>query len=309
MNGADAGGLRERTADLGYAAGWRLVRTMPDPLAEGLFRRGADAASKRDGRGTRQLRRNLRRVVGPLTTDAELDQLVQAALRSYARYWKEAFRLPTMDKRLIAEEFELHGSDLLDASYAAGRGVILVLPHMANWDVAGVWLIAHGIPFATVVERLKPESLFDRFVAYRQDLGMEIVPLSGGARTASEVLAERLRAGGCICLLGDRDLSARGVEVNLFGEAARIPPGPAMLAAQTGAALHPAGLWNRGRYWSGRVRPAIELPDLGLAAKVRAGTQQVADGLAAEIAEHPADWHMLQRLWVADLAERAAAGR
>ena len=295
-------GVRDRAVDLSFAAGWRLVRAMPESAAHGLFRSAADVGLRRDGRGARQLRRNLRRVVGPLMPEAELTDLVRGGLRSYARYWQEAFRLPSLDKKDVVARFDLDGVDVVDKSIAAGQGVVLVLPHMGNWDVAGLWLIEHGVRFTTVVERLKPDSLFRRFVAYREAIGMEILPLSGGARPTSTVLAERLAAGGCICLVGDRDLSSRGVDVEFFGEVASMPAGPAMLAARTGAALHPVGLWNEGSDWAGRVGEAIALPEGSLAASARVGTQRIADEFSLSIAEHPADWHMLQRLWVSDLA-------
>jgi len=291
---------RKRAVDLGFAIGWRLVRAMPESAAHGLFRSAADVGLRRDVRGARQLRRNLRRVVGPLMPEAELTDLVRAGLRSYARYWQEAFRLPSMDKNDVVARFDLDGVDVMDKSIAAGQGVVLVLPHMGNWDIAGLWLIEHGVPFTTVVERLKPDSLFRRFVAYREAIGMEILPLTGAARPTSTVLAERLAAGRCVCLVGDRDLSSRGVDVEFFGETARMPAGPAMLAARTGAALHPVGLWNNGPDWAGRVGAAITLPEGAVTASARAGTQRIADEFAVSIAEHPADWHMLQRLWVSD---------
>jgi phosphatidylinositol dimannoside acyltransferase len=304
------GDVRERAVDLGFAAGWHLVRAMPESVAYRLFRGAADVGLRRDGRGARQLRRNLRRVVGPLLPEAELTELVRAGLRSYARYWQEAFRLPSMDKKDVVARFDLDGIDVMDKSIAAGQGVVLVLPHMGNWDIAGLWLIEHGVPFTTVVERLKPDSLFRRFVAYREAIGMEILPLTGGARPTSMVLADRLAAGGCVCLVGDRDLSSRGVDVEFFGEIARMPAGPAMLAARTGAALHPVGLWSDGPDWAGRVGAAITLPETALRASVRAGTQRIADEFAVSIAEHPADWHMLQRLWMSDFtagSDEAAA--
>jgi phosphatidylinositol dimannoside acyltransferase len=297
--------VRDRAVDLGFAAGWRLVRAMPESAAHGLFRSAADVGLRRDGRGARQLRWNLRRVVGPLMPEAELTDLVRAGLRSYARYWREAFRLPSMDKKDVAARFDLDGIDVMDKSIAAGQGVVLVLPHMGNWDIAGLWLIEHGVPFTTVVERLKPDSLFRRFVAYREAIGMEILPLTGGAGPTSTVLAERLAAGGCVCLVGDRDLSSRGVDVEFFGETARMPAGPAMLAARTGAALHPVGLWNDGPNWAGRVGGAVALQEGLLTASVRAGTQRIADEFAVSIAAHSADWHMLQRLWVSDFSAGA----
>ena len=302
------GNLRARVVDLGFAAGWGAVKSLPGPVAARAFRVAADAASARNGKGTKQLRRNLRRVV-PQATASELDELVGQGLRSYARYWLETFRLPKMDKATVVALSDANtvGAEHIDAAARAGKGLIIALPHMGNWDVAALWLIARGHPFTTVAERLKPESLFDRFVAYRESLGMEVLPLTGGQSTPSDVLAARLRAGGAICLVAEHDLSRNGIEVQFFGEAAKMPGGPALLAAKTGAALLPVSLWFTPRGWGQWIGPPIELPGTRLTDQVCGGTQALADVFAERIAEHPADWHMLQRLWLADLPARVAA--
>ena len=297
--------VRERATGFGYAAGWSVVKSMPIGMSERAFRAVADAATVRNGTATRQLRKNLRRVVGPGMSELRMDALVGDALRSYARYWLETFRLPRMDKRAVAAAADAGstGAEHLDAVVAAGRGFILALPHIGNWDVAGIWLIdRYGRPFTTVAERLRPASLFDEFVAYRESLGFEVLPLTGGARPAGDVLAERLRAGGGVCLLGDRDLSRNGIVVDFFGEPARMPPGPALLAATTGAALLPVSMWFTPDGWGQRLDPPIEIAGTGrLRDRVVAATQQLADAFARDIAAHPADWHMLQKLWLADV--------
>ena len=295
-------GLRGRLVDAGFAAGWAAVKALPEPAAAAAFRAGADLGARRNGTGARRLRANLRRVAGPDLPEDELDALVARGLRSYARYWKEVFRLPRIGPAGVVAGTRDEGTGNLDAAVAAGRGVICALPHSGNWDVAGVWLVTHGGRFTTVAERLRPESLYRRFLAYREGLGMEVVPLTGGDRPPSEVLAERLRAGGVICLLGDRDLTRGGVDVTFFGERARMPAGPALLAATTGAALLPAGLWFDGDGWGQRIHPPVEVPASGrLRDRVCAATQSLADTYAADIARRPEDWHMLQPLWLADL--------
>ncbi|GGP66963.1 phosphatidylinositol mannoside acyltransferase [Saccharothrix coeruleofusca] len=291
--------MRERLADLAYAAGWRLVRVLPEPVARALFDRAADWAARRGGEGVRQLRANLRRVV-PKAGEQELDELVRLSLRSYARYWREAFRLPSMDLEAAyaACDEMISGHENLDAALAEGRGVVAALPHCGNWDMAGVWLVGHTGGFTTVVERLKPESLYRRFVRFRESLGFEVLPLTGGERPVAAVLAERLRQNKVVCLLADRDLTAGGIPVTFFGERTMMPAGPAHLAATTGAALLPVGLWFTEDGWSFRVHPPIRVagPD-----GVAAATQSLADVFAADIAAHPADWHMMQKLWLADL--------
>jgi KDO2-lipid IV(A) lauroyltransferase len=181
--------------------------------------------------------------------------------------------------------------------------VILALPHSGNWESAGVWLLERGYPFSTVAERLKPESLYERFVAYRESLGMEVLPLTGGDRPPSDVLRDRLRDGRVVCLLADRDLTKRGIDVAFFGATARMPAGPALLAATTGAALVPIGLWFTPGGWGIRVHPEVPIREAGrLRDNVAAATQQVADAFAQDIALRPHDWHMLQRLWLDDLS-------
>jgi phosphatidylinositol dimannoside acyltransferase len=293
--------MKERLTDGLYGLGWATVKRLPEPAAVALGRRIADATWKKRGRGVRQLEANLRRVA-PTATEAELRELSRAGMRSYLRYWMESFRMPVWgEPRIRAGVFIEEVRRLTDAA-DSDRGVILALPHMANYDLAGAWLTTElGIPFTTVVERLKPETLFDRFVAYREGLGMEVLPHSGGA--AFGILARRLRAGGRVALVADRDLSAAGVEVKFFGETARMPAGPAMLAQQTGAVLFPVTLWyDETAVMKGRVHTPVEVPADGTRAeRTAAMTQSLADAFAAGIARHPTDWHMLQRLWLGDL--------
>lgn len=297
--------LADRLTDLGYAAGWRLVRAAPQPLAARAFQSGADLAARRDGPGTRQLRRNLARVV-PSASPAELDALVRDGLRSYARYWQEAFTLPSVDHRALRDRLDgaMEGVEHLDAALAAGRGVVAVLPHSGNWDVAGLWFVGRHGAFSTVVERLRPEALYRRFVDYRSSLGFDIVPLTG-AGSPTPRLIRRLRAGGVVCLLADRDLTGGGAPVEFFGETARMPQGPARLAAATGATLLVIGCWFTPDGWGIRFHPPV--PVRGRHATAEA-TQTVADCFATDIAAHPQDWHMLQPLWTTDLPDPPPIG-
>jgi lauroyl/myristoyl acyltransferase len=247
--------------------------------------------------------------VVPAAGPAELEALVRDGLRSYARYWCEAFRLPNMDRATVLARMDPHVTGIAPMFEALeqGRGVVVALPHSGNWDLAGLWFVATqtrlGRParFTTVVERLAPESLFRRFVAYREGLGFEVLAADDGAQVY-RTLTRRLRDGGLVCLVADRDLGASGVEVTLFGEAARLPTGPARLAATTGALLLPAFPHFTPDGWGVVVGAAIPVPsrDRGDVAKA---TQAVADAFTEMITAVPHDWHMLQRVFLADTAE------
>jgi lauroyl/myristoyl acyltransferase len=288
--------VKDKLIGFGYSAAWGAVRALPLPVARALFRAAADRAYRSNGRGTQRLRGNLRHVAG----EDMPDTLVRDGLRSYARYWMEAFRLPSQTRRQFLDGFFMvpESYQQLKQAVADGNGVVLALPHAANWDVAGAWVTAHGWPLITVAERLKPESVFEQFLAFREKLGMKILPLTGGERPPLDVLAEHLQKGWVVPLLGDRDLSRSGVEVTFFDGRTRMPAGPAILAIRTGAPIFAVDLWFEEERTMARMRRIVPPSDGPLDERVKKTTQQLADAYAAGIADHPQDWHMLQKLWL-----------
>jgi len=295
--------LRSRAAawatDAGFAAGWRAVRMLPEPAARGAFDRAGRWAAGREGKGTRQLRANLRVATGGRLPEPELAALTTHALRSYARYWQEAFRLPAYSTPRIVAGTEVIGREHLEKAHASGRGMVMALPHSGNWDVAGVWFVDYlGGPFMTVAERLKPESLYKRFLQYRESLGFRVVPLTGGPRPSTEVLREWLADGGVTCLLVDRNLGSGGVSVEFLGRTTAMPGGAALLAAQTGAALVPCVCQFTERGWRLVFSPEVPVDGPGrLKDRVAAAMQGVADAFGESIPRQPEDWHMLGRIW------------
>ena len=280
-----------------YLTGWRMVRWLPEPVARTAFDQIADQVHRRDGRSVQRLRDNLRRCVA----EPDLDATTRAGLRSYLRYWCESFRLPSWPIDDLVRRTRVIGEHHLRDPQGAGRGVVAALPHMGNWDWAGAWACATGMPLTTVAERLEPARLYDEFVAFRAGLGMEILPLTGGAPPMRR-LVEAVAEGRLVCLLADRDLSRAGVEVTLLGEPARMPRGPAALARETGVDLVPVTLAYRGRDLELTFHdPVPHRPgDAGLVAMM----QGVADAFSRAVVADPQDWHMMQKVFTADLGAR-----
>jgi phosphatidylinositol dimannoside acyltransferase len=301
--------LSERLTGFAYQLGWKLICRLPASWARRAFAAVADVAWRRQGPKVQVLEANLRRVLSysrqsPDVDGKELRTLSRATLRSYARYWLEVFRLPAIPVERIVSGMHIDpaGEAAMFGHLKAGRGVVLALPHMGNFEQAGAWVVATGAgSFTTVMERLRPESVYEAFVRFRQSLGMEVLPLTGG-QSPFGLLAQRLRGGALVCLVSDRDLTESGVEVEMFGETARIAAGPAVLAVQTGAALMPVATWFDGDDWGAHIYEEIPVPAAGTRSeKVAAMSQQVARVFESAIAEHPQDWHMLQRVFTADL--------
>lgn len=298
-----------------YAFAWRVTGKVPDPVVRGVFRLVADVVWLLRRGGVRQLEANLRRV-RPHASPAEVRRLALHGMRSYMRYFGEAFALVGARPEQIDARVRVVNADLVRAAVAEDRMVVMALGHMGNWDLAGAWAVRNLGRTVTVAERLKPEALFQEFLAFREGIGLEIIALSGpgGGVFRELVRAVKQPTGGLLPLLADRDLTARGVEVDLFGERARVAAGPAALAVATGAPLCATAItYERltgerrraaGTSWGividfGRL---LTVPDdVPRAERVAALTQAWVDDLAAGIARAPEDWHMLQKVFVADL--------
>lgn len=284
-----------------YDAGWKITRTMPEPAANAAFRQMADVLWRRRAGGVDQLEKNLARV-HPESSSEEIRELSRKGMRSYMRYWCEAFRLPAWSRDRIHDTFVLDRKYLLDDALASG-GALMIPAHMANWDHAGAWAAIEYGSVSSIAERLKPEKLFDAFLDFRRSLGMDIIGTGQG--DVLRAMLRRLRDGKLVALMGDRDISRNGVHVDFFGQKASFPAGPALLALMTDVPLHPVTMWFDGDLARGYVHDRIVLPSEGTKdEKVHQIVQQLAVGWEAGIREHSQDWHMLQKVWVSDLEPR-----
>ena len=278
----------------GYNLAWKIIRWIPEGKAYSLADRFADVVYARNGKGVNRLRTNYQRV-RPELDKAQLEFLVNAGMRSYLRYWCDTFRFPAWSKERLLSTTVCENENFLRDPIADKRGCIVALPHAGNWDHAGAYFCATGIPLTTVAEHLKPEKLFRKFLEYRTAIGMEVLDLDS---RSIAVLSQRLRAGKLVALVADRDLSKNGIPVDFFGTGGQMPAGPALLAIQTGADLITAFV----KYEEVGIRiifgEAIAVPATGsVQEKAAVMTQVIADRFAEQLAIHTVDWHMLQRIW------------
>lgn len=287
-----------------YVALSRVALALP----EGLVYRAASAAgavAARFSRKRAQVARNLSRITGNPPGSPEVQRLVVEAYRSYARYWLETFRLVREGREFFLDRFVVRHEERLDEVMAGGRGAVVVVGHLGNWDAAGAWAAASGRRLATVAEVLRPRRLFEFFVAHRERLGMRIYPAAPGV---SLRLAEEVERGAVVAILGDRDLKGTGVEVDFFGEPTTLPPGPAAIALRTGVPVLVAGVYGEvlpsgKRGWVAEISEPIPLPEPGPGA-VEELTRRIGRALEEAIARRPEEWHVFQPFWIADRRAR-----
>lgn len=285
-----------------YFFGWSIVRRISEKSAQSLFSNLGRWMYGRNGKSVDRLRSNLSRVF-PKLAPKDLEVLVRKGVLSYMRYWMETFRSPDWDRERILSTVTVSNEHLLLDPIKNHTGVVVSLPHAGNWDHAGSYFCIRGAQLVTVAEVLKPRALFEKFLAYRQAIGMEVLPLDS---RAFPTLMQRARDGKLIALVADRDLSSSGIDVQFFGGVARMPAGPAIVAIRTGIPLVTAFV----SYTETGIH--VDLKEIAIpngvdeAARVKATVQLCADNFAEGIKAFPHDWHMMQRIWVdGDFVERS----
>ena len=284
-----------------YFFGWAILRRISEKKATNFFQRLGLWMYKKNGKSVERLRSNLARVKPELSPTA-LEDLVRRGLLSYMRYWMDTFRAPDWSRERILSTVTVSNEHLLMDPIKNRTGVVVSLPHAGNWDHAGSYFCSRGAQLVTVVEVLKPRALFEKFLEYRQAIGMEALPLDS---RAFPTLMQRARDGKLIALVADRDLSASGIDVEFFGGIARMPAGPAIVALRTGIPLVTAFVF----YTESGIH--VDLREIAIPAggdeesRIKATVQLCADNFAEGIKSYPQDWHMMQRIWVdGDFVER-----
>jgi lauroyl/myristoyl acyltransferase len=273
--------------------GMRLPRPAGLYAADRYFRLYFDVSSHR----RRIVAGNLSRVLGLPADSAMVQSATRECFRLYGRYWYETFALRAMPWDEVDRRFSIDGLEHIDQAVAKGRGMVIALPHMGNWDAAGHWLCTKGYRLTAVAEMLKPRSAYELFFRHRRALGVNIVPLSDGRRTG-DVLVRLLSENHVVTLVADRDLTRRGVEVEMFGARRVLPAGPAYMALATGTPLCVAAVFTTNQGWHCRINPPVEIERSGgMRGDVTALTHEIAAQFERFIASAPADWHMFQPAW------------
>ena len=278
-----------------YLFAWKVIGILPEKTAYQLANFVSDQILRKNGKGIQRLRSNYKRVV-PSISNSALEALTKEGMRSYLRYWFDTFRLNKWSKSRIIETTFVVRENLLRDPIETKKGCIIALPHAGNWDHAAAYFCSTGIPITAVVEKLKPEAIFKKFLAYRESIGIEAI--SHKEKTIP-ILMERLNQGKLVALVADRDMSRNGIEVNFLGGIAKMPAGPAILAIKTGSPLVTAYIRYLDKGIEITFDETIKLPLTGSEEEqIKIVTQSMADNFAKRIKDSPIDWHMLQRIWV-----------
>lgn len=282
------------------AASWLACR-----LPEGPLVRLADLAGEAwyrlaPGRAS-QARRNLLRVSGALAADGRgsalvraaahdpraLERLVRDAFRHNARYYLEVARTPALVGHELGDRLAIETPEVVDAAFRDGTPVIFVGLHFGAIELPALYLASRVGGAVAPMETVEDVELQAWFARTRGAAGVRIV----GLREARRELLTALRDGVSVGLVGDRDLTGGGQPVTLFGAAANLPLGPAMLAVESGAPLYVAGVRRAGigRY-VGRLDAVPVPPEGSRRERVTAAMTGLALAFEDVVASAPEQW-------------------
>jgi lauroyl/myristoyl acyltransferase len=300
MPGGSQGTGKETLKQTAAFQGYRLVawlgRTLPERSGRRLYTWLGRLGYRVFPAVRATVAANQARVLGRAPEDAVVQASTKEAFARYARYWFDTFHVLGWSDEEVGARHIVDGREHMDAALAKGHGVIFALPHMGNWDVSGRWVASTGNRIVSVAERLEPERLYELFLAHRRELGMEIVGLTDGA--VGQQLAAFLARNGVVALVADRDLTGRGVEVQMFGATRRVPAGPALLSISTGAPLVVVSVYETSEGWRCVMSAPIDVqPSGNRRTDVTALTRRMAAGFERAISASPSDWHLFQPGW------------
>ncbi len=226
---------------------------------------------------------------------------VRKMFASYGQYWGESLWAGPRNVRKVADRFQIEGLDRILDAVEDGRGVVVVLPHVGNWEMAGVAVWGLDLEVVAVAENLANSHIRDWFSRVRALSRINVVFARKGLITD---LQKMLNSRTAVCLPADRDLSGRGVPVRFFGEETTLPAGPLLLGIRSGRPVIPVTVYSRRK--SGYrvvVKPALEIPTRGsLTQRLRRGAQRMAEAFEELILAAPEQWHLLQPNWPSDRA-------
>ena len=267
----------------------RVVTALPSRAAYALADFGGDCWHRFAPARRRLVAANLARVceaTGRPTRGPQFASLVHAAFRNHARYYVELLRAPHYPIERIDEYVQVPEWDQLVPALLGGPA-LLVSSHLGNFEPFGTFIAAHGLRPLAPIEEIEPRALYEFLAARRGATNVDLVPL----RRARRALMQRLRDGGLVGIIGDRDLTGDGQEVTIFGHATAIPVGPASLAVMHRASLLVGRCLRTGPDRFRAEGELLAVPDSGdRRADTASLLRRIAARFEADIGAAPEQW-------------------
>jgi len=246
---------------------------------------------------------NARRFLGPGASDAEVETLRRAIVRSaYTSIYELGRAARSTPAQLRAWVERVDGTEHYGAARESGKGAILVTAHLGPFEVGMSALMARERKIHVVFQRDERASFDQLRSRLRSTLGVAEVAVDDGWSIWGH-LREALEADEVVLIQGDRVMPGqRGVAVPFLGGHVRLPAGPVKLAMLTGSPIIPV---FSVRTRVGRCRVIIDEPifvsrEAGPVDANHPALLRIAKAIERQVAAHPDQWAVYDRAWCED---------
>ncbi|MDZ4198654.1 MAG: lysophospholipid acyltransferase family protein [Kiritimatiellia bacterium] len=248
-------------------------------------------------------RQRIRQALGVGKTDLEIDRIACRAFRNLTFTAVEGLRLSRLTKNWIDRHLNMDVVHMVQRELEKKRGLIVAVPHMGNWELAGIALQSRGVNVLTLVRRQKNPLMNDWINRLRTATGAEAIDTK--SRQVGEVPRKLNGENKLLAILPDVRAKAGGLPIRYLGQDTIIPPGLAQFARAARVPILVAEVYRKGwtrHEWriTGRIEPDFE--QSGEADALRL-TQYVMDRFSESVRAHPADYFWFNKRWVLGVEE------
>ena len=238
---------------------------------------------------------NLTKVFGGEKSTGEIRRIALNVFENLGKSACELINFPKINKKNIDKFVRIEGLEIVDRSFARGKGTIILASHFGNWELTGLTFRVKGYPGVTLGRRIYFHK-YDSFLnSLRRSHDVNVIYRDDSPKKMLKVLKENKILG----VVADQDVdSIGGVFVNFFGTSAYTPSGPVALARASRAQIIPVFVIRKDGRHLFKIEEPVELIDTGnKEADLVANTQKWSNVVESYIRQYPEQWVWMHRRW------------
>jgi len=229
---------------------------------------------------------------GSEKSPAESRRLVRRHFQRLGANFLCSVKLTTMPAEKILRRVTVENIEAMDRRFRAGVPVVLVLSHLATWELFAQLMpkFVGYVRNASVYQKLGNHFIDAHVRRTRSRTGLELFDRKEGFQPVIDLL----RSGGGVGILCDQHAGDQGLWTPFFGRLASTSPLATLLAKRTGAALIAAAVYTNG---PARWRMVFTERFDAAGASIGTLTSKINEIIEQQIRRAPEDWFWVHNRW------------